>query len=351
MEKARTFDLRPVLVLAAAVFAAAAVWATTALAEAAAPRPRAAPRAGSPAALFVQDAQPPAREDCPERDGSGVVTGTTVPAAARAATWAAPAMPRPSDPPLRRGPRRRAAPSIKIGAVKIETPGRHACTCVCGTVRGPRSCSGTGQAAAWPRPTSSPRPARRRTWPRRRARRAAVPRRRAAVARARAPPRRGLDGRTRGSARRRRRGAVARRRWPLAGARVSCRTTEATGATAVLCLAFPLRPPRRTGPPAASRLPELDVVTVPTLVVQGERDPFGIPPRRSAALSFRSRRPLASCLGRRGRRGARLAPWRRRGLDANMRSCPPRPRFCTPTSTRSTRRSSSATTRGSVASP
>jgi predicted alpha/beta-hydrolase family hydrolase len=63
-----------------------------------------------------------------------------------------------------------------------------------------------------------------------------------------------------------------------AGARVACRTAEATGASAVLCLAFPLRPPRRTGPPAASRLPELDAVTVPTLVVQGERDPFGIPP-------------------------------------------------------------------------
>src|SRR5436305_3152126 len=27
-----------------------------------------------------------------------------------------------------------------------------------------------------------------------------------------------------------------------------------------------------------SRLAELDAVTVPTLVVQGERDPFGIPP-------------------------------------------------------------------------
>jgi uncharacterized protein len=71
------------------------------------------------------------------------------------------------------------------------------------------------------------------------------------------------------------------------GARVACRTAEATGASAVLCLAFPLRPPRRTGPPAASRLPELDAVTVPTLVVQGERDPFGIPtdsPTRTVAL-------------------------------------------------------------------
>jgi predicted alpha/beta-hydrolase family hydrolase len=63
------------------------------------------------------------------------------------------------------------------------------------------------------------------------------------------------------------------------GARVACRTAEATGAVAVLCLAFPLQPPRRAGKAAAqSRLPELDAVEVPTLVVQGERDPFGIPP-------------------------------------------------------------------------
>jgi predicted alpha/beta-hydrolase family hydrolase len=63
------------------------------------------------------------------------------------------------------------------------------------------------------------------------------------------------------------------------GARVACRTAEATGAVGVLCLAFPLRPPRRAGAAAApSRLPELDAVTVPTLVVQGERDRFGIPP-------------------------------------------------------------------------
>ena len=61
------------------------------------------------------------------------------------------------------------------------------------------------------------------------------------------------------------------------GARVACRTAEATDAVGVLCLAFPLLPPRR-GEPAQSRLPELDAVTVPTLVVQGDRDPFGIPP-------------------------------------------------------------------------
>jgi uncharacterized protein len=59
------------------------------------------------------------------------------------------------------------------------------------------------------------------------------------------------------------------------GARVACRTAGQTGAVGVLCLAFPLQPPGR---PAPSRLPELDAVTVPTLVVQGASDPFGIPP-------------------------------------------------------------------------
>ena len=58
------------------------------------------------------------------------------------------------------------------------------------------------------------------------------------------------------------------------GARVACRNVEATGAVGVLCLAFPLQPPRGS----TSRLPELDAVRVPMLVVQGERDQFGIPP-------------------------------------------------------------------------
>ncbi len=63
------------------------------------------------------------------------------------------------------------------------------------------------------------------------------------------------------------------------GARVACRTADETGAAAVLCLAFPLVPPRRSGgKPAVSRIDELDAVLVPTLVVQGERDPFGVPP-------------------------------------------------------------------------
>jgi predicted alpha/beta-hydrolase family hydrolase len=61
-----------------------------------------------------------------------------------------------------------------------------------------------------------------------------------------------------------------------AGARVACRTAAATGAVAVLCLAFPVHAPGRTAP-ADSRQPELDAVEVPTLVVQGESDPFGMP--------------------------------------------------------------------------
>jgi predicted alpha/beta-hydrolase family hydrolase len=71
------------------------------------------------------------------------------------------------------------------------------------------------------------------------------------------------------------------------GARVACRTAEATRAAGVLCLAFPLEPPRRkSGAPPKSRLPELDEVKVPTLVVQGDRDRFGMPPgskRRTVA--------------------------------------------------------------------
>jgi predicted alpha/beta-hydrolase family hydrolase len=68
-----------------------------------------------------------------------------------------------------------------------------------------------------------------------------------------------------------------------AGARVACRTADETGSIAVLCLAFPVHPPGR---PEKSRLPELDAVAVPTLVVQGKSDPFGTPsdgPNRTVA--------------------------------------------------------------------
>ncbi|MGH2919494.1 MAG: alpha/beta family hydrolase, partial [Solirubrobacteraceae bacterium] len=61
------------------------------------------------------------------------------------------------------------------------------------------------------------------------------------------------------------------------GARVACRTAQATAAAGVLCLAFPLHPPGKADDPAKSRQPELDAVSVPTLVVQGAGDPFGRP--------------------------------------------------------------------------
>jgi uncharacterized protein len=68
------------------------------------------------------------------------------------------------------------------------------------------------------------------------------------------------------------------------GARVACRTAAETGSIALVCLAFPLHPPGR---PEQSRLPELDAVEVPTLVVQGESDPFGTPPTSSNRTVYR----------------------------------------------------------------
>lgn len=59
------------------------------------------------------------------------------------------------------------------------------------------------------------------------------------------------------------------------GARVACRTANELGADAVVCLAFPVHPP---GKPESSRLAELELPAVPVLVVQGDRDAFGMPP-------------------------------------------------------------------------
>jgi predicted alpha/beta-hydrolase family hydrolase len=58
-----------------------------------------------------------------------------------------------------------------------------------------------------------------------------------------------------------------------AGARVACRTAAALGAAGVLALAYPLHPP---GKPERSRAGELDPA-LPTLVINGDRDPFGVP--------------------------------------------------------------------------
>ncbi|MDR2983836.1 MAG: alpha/beta hydrolase [Nocardiopsaceae bacterium] len=67
------------------------------------------------------------------------------------------------------------------------------------------------------------------------------------------------------------------------GARVACRTAQQAGATAVIALAFPLHPPGKADDPARSRAGELRDAGVPVLVINGERDPFGIPEARDTA--------------------------------------------------------------------
>jgi hypothetical protein len=64
------------------------------------------------------------------------------------------------------------------------------------------------------------------------------------------------------------------------GARVACRTAAEAGAQAVIALAFPLHPPGR---PDQSRADELRAAGTEVLVVNGERDPFGIPAARDAS--------------------------------------------------------------------
>ncbi|GAA0898660.1 MULTISPECIES: alpha/beta hydrolase family protein [Streptomyces violaceusniger group] len=71
-----------------------------------------------------------------------------------------------------------------------------------------------------------------------------------------------------------------------AGARVACRTAAELGAKAVLALSFPLHTP---GKPERSRAEELLATGVPTLIVQGGRDPFGRPeefPELPAAMEL-----------------------------------------------------------------
>jgi predicted alpha/beta-hydrolase family hydrolase len=58
------------------------------------------------------------------------------------------------------------------------------------------------------------------------------------------------------------------------GARLACRTAREAGALAVVALAFPLHPPGR---PERSRLAELRAARTSVLVVNGARDPFGVP--------------------------------------------------------------------------
>jgi predicted alpha/beta-hydrolase family hydrolase len=64
------------------------------------------------------------------------------------------------------------------------------------------------------------------------------------------------------------------------GARLACRTAAEAGARAVVALAFPLHPP---GQPDRSRVAELRAGGPDVLVVNGSRDPFGVPERADAA--------------------------------------------------------------------
>ena len=57
------------------------------------------------------------------------------------------------------------------------------------------------------------------------------------------------------------------------GARVACRTAHLVGALGVVALAFPTHPPGR---PERTREDELPA-DLPTLVLNGDRDPFGLP--------------------------------------------------------------------------
>jgi len=58
------------------------------------------------------------------------------------------------------------------------------------------------------------------------------------------------------------------------GARVACRTAREVAAAGVIALAFPLHPP---GQPEKSREAELRGAGTRVLVINGDRDPFGIP--------------------------------------------------------------------------
>ncbi|MFX0538269.1 alpha/beta family hydrolase [Ornithinimicrobium sp. Y1847] len=82
------------------------------------------------------------------------------------------------------------------------------------------------------------------------------------------------------------------RPWVLggrsAGARVACRAAVAghlPQVAAVLCLAFPLHPPGRPDRSRAEELAGPVRAGLPTLVVQGEKDPFGAPAEVAKAVA------------------------------------------------------------------
>jgi predicted alpha/beta-hydrolase family hydrolase len=79
----------------------------------------------------------------------------------------------------------------------------------------------------------------------------------------------------------------------------------------VLCLAFPLHPPGR---PENTRLAELEAVSVPVLVVQGDSDPFGMPPEAPGREVVRLRGNHSLRSDREGLRAA-VRGWLERSLS------------------------------------
>lgn len=97
--------------------------------------------------------------------------------------------------------------------------------------------------------------------------------------------------------------AELRARWPgiplvvggrSSGARVACRTAATVGAAGVVALAFPLHPPGRPERSRAAELPD----RVPTLVVNGDRDPFGMPVAAASTVQVVTRPGERHDLGR-----------------------------------------------------
>jgi predicted alpha/beta-hydrolase family hydrolase len=97
------------------------------------------------------------------------------------------------------------------------------------------------------------------------------------------------------------------------GARVACRTAAAVGARAVVALAFPLCPPQRSQVRAAqSRVAELRAARAGgavVLVVNGERDPFGIPGSEDADRVVIVPGETHSLKGHRAAIAAAVAEW------------------------------------------
>jgi uncharacterized protein len=93
------------------------------------------------------------------------------------------------------------------------------------------------------------------------------------------------------------------------GARVTCRTAAAVGARAVIALAFPLRPPGPTGQNRVAELRAAGAAGAAVLVVNGERDPFGIPGPGDADLVVVVPGETHSLRGHRAVIAAAVADW------------------------------------------